>query len=181
MFPRSEDTFGLAHALRSVLALARLWRHLRLLVQPHIAYGPWKERKQFANCSGWEHTEDYGIPVWLGRQSNLGVAHGWASCFLTLWPKVSHFCPEPVVVQEFNPVKAGKAGTTSEPPTSHGSCRKSNRLQRTESDPLNQPWARMVDQFLVFHYKRSKTNDSSYQPINDQHIPTKATLRPAPW
>lgn len=141
---RSEDTFGLPHALPSVLALVRQWRHLRLLGQPHIAYGPWDRRKQFASCSGWEHAEDYGIPVrlfhyaWASR-TVLGVAHGCPSCFLTVWPKVRHLCSEPVVVQELNPVRSSKACTISEPPTSHGSGRKSNRLQLTESDPLNQP------------------------------------------
>lgn len=35
---------------------------------------------------------------------------------------------------------------------------------------------RTVDQPLVFHYKRGKNNEPSYQPINDQRMPTKAAL-----
>lgn len=88
------------------------------------------------------------------------VAHGWPSSFLAVWPKVSHFCPEPVAVRELNPVGGGKADTTSEPPISHGSYKENNRLQPTASDPPNQPWERTVDQPLVFHYKRGKSNPS---------------------
>lgn len=83
------------------------------------------------------------VPLCLGRQSSLGVAHDWASCFLTVWPKVNHFCPKPVVVQEHNPAGGGKAGTTSEPPTSMaaaGKVKDCNGLSQTLLASHEQGW-----------------------------------------
>lgn len=82
------------------------------------------------------------VPLCLSRQSSLGVAHNWASCFLTLWPTVNHFCPKPVVVQERDPAGGGKAGTLSLqlPMAAAGKVVDCNRLCQSLSASHEQGW-----------------------------------------